>query len=185
MKQNLSGKKAVLDTCFIAALFREDNQYHTIANRVFQDMTDQSVSVQIIIPTIVLSEVSCLGLSQDTINNLISAGCLQVKAYTSAMSFDTKTIMDILEVPGRSAYKKDSEAKGSNRKWDEFTDDIKIIATAKNTGADFILTFDKDFIRNSQELQAAGYYDTIAIDISTNEGLADLNGGQVPISRDI
>ena len=105
-------------------------------------------------------------------------GIFQIKAYTSKPAYDTKPVMEILKTRGRSEYKRNRDLDEYGKKWDEFTDDIKIITIAKNIEADYILTFDKFFIESSAELNAGDYYKTKAVDISTNEGLAELNNGQ-------
>nr|DAN66829.1 MAG TPA: 23S rRNA-specific endonuclease [Caudoviricetes sp.] len=178
MIEHLSNKKVVLDTCFIGALLNRQHSHHRRANEIYDTLTDKSHSVQIMIPTIVLAEMSGLGLEENAVNDFLKSGHFQIKAHTSRPAYDTKPVMGILKSCGRSEYKRNRNSNDYGKKWDEFTDDIKIITIAKNIGADYILTFDKFFIESSAELNAAGYYETKAVDISTNEGLAELNGGQ-------
>lgn len=178
MIEHLSNKKVVLDTCFIGALLNRQHSHHSCANRIYDILTDKSCSVQIIIPTIVLSEMSGLGLEKDAVSDFLKSGNFQIKAHTSKPAYDTKPVMEILKSCGRSEYKRNRNPDKYGKKWDEFTDDIKIITIAKNIGVDYILTFDKFFIESSAELNAGGYYETKAVDISTNEGLAELNNGQ-------
>lgn len=178
MKEHLSNKKVVLDTCFIGALLNRQHPHHSCTNRIYDILTDKSCSAQIMIPTIVLAEMSGLGLEKDAVSDFLSNGYFQIKAYTSKPAYDTKPVMEILKTRGRSEYKRNRDSDEYGKKWDEFTDDIKIITIAKNIEADYILTFDKFFIESSAELNAGDYYKTKAVDISTNEGLAELNNGQ-------
>lgn len=69
------------------------------------------------------------------------------------------------------------------RKWDEFTDDIKIIEIAKTTKADYILTIDKAFIKNVKTLKDASFFEEIqVIDFSDRQSaIATLDGGQVSL----
>lgn len=178
MKEYLSNKKVVLDTCFIAALLIKTNPHHDCTSRIYDILTDKSCSAQIMIPTIVLAEMSGLGLEEDAVSDFLESGHFQIKSYTSTPAYDTKPVMEILKSCGRSEYKRNRNSDEYGKKWDEFTDDIKIITIAKNIRVDYILTFDKFFIESSAELNAGGYYETKAVDISTDEGLAELNNGQ-------
>jgi len=104
MIEHLSNKKVVLDTCFIGALLNRQHSHYRRANEIYDTLTDKSHSVQIMIPTIVLAEMSGLGLEENAVNDFLKSGHFQIKAHTSRPAYDTKPVMGILKSCGRSEY---------------------------------------------------------------------------------
>lgn len=182
-KNTLSKKTVVVDTCFLAHLFNPKGVYHETCSEILNKIKRNSENYDVVIPSVVVSESSGLGLSYEVAEKLSEGGIFKAKNYTIPESYLTQEIMRILKASGRAEYKKNRSKNSYGRKWDEFTDDIKIIEIAKTTEADYILTIDKAFIENVEALKDASFFEGIqVIDFSDRKSaIATLDSGQVPL----
>lgn len=182
-KNTLPKKTVVADTCFLAHLFNPEGVHHETCNEIINKIKSDSENYDVVIPSIVASESSGLGLSYEVAEKLSEGGIFKAKNYTIPESYLTQEIMRILKASGRAEYKKNRSKNDYGRKWDEFTDDIKIIEIAKTTKADYILTIDKAFIENVKTLKDASFFEGLqVVDFSDRQSaIAILNGGQVSL----